>query len=224
MDLLDAMRTNGAVRAFTDERVDDDAIARILDSARFAPSGGNAQGWRVAVVRDPEIRRAVRDQVVPVWRQYVAQNQAGERPFVVTRETSVDLAAAADDPDLPVPDFVGRLDEVPVMLVIAVDLGAVAMMDKDLTSRPAIVGGASIYPFVQNVLLAARTEGLGGVLTTFLARREPEIAGVLGLPDGWALCAVVALGVPEHQATKLTRRPVESFTTIDRFDGSPFPG
>jgi nitroreductase len=71
------------------------------------------------------------------------------------------------------------------------------------------------------VLLAARDEGLGGVLTTFLARQEPEALQALGAPEGWAVAATIVLGHPAARATRLRRRPVEDFAVVDRFDGPP---
>ena len=112
------------------------------------------------------------------------------------------------------------IETIPVVLAIAADLRSVALMDGDL-ERPPITGGASIYPFCWSLLLSARAHGLGGVMTTFLSRAEPGAAPLLGLPDSYALVATIFLGVPEHQPTKLKRNPVESFTTIDRFDASP---
>jgi nitroreductase len=94
-------------------------------------------------------------------------------------------------------------------------------MDRDL-EHFSIIGGASIYPFVHNLLLAARNEGLGGVLTTFLAASEPEAAPLIGLPEGNAIVAMIALGTPEHQPTRLKRKPVSAFASIDRVDGEPF--
>ena len=104
---------------------------------------------------------------------------------------------------------------------MTVDLRVLAVMDRDL-DRPSLVGGGSIYPFVQNILLAARNQGLGGVLTTFLAAHEPRAAALLGLPADQAIAAMVGLGTPVHQVTRLRRRPVESFATIDTFDGATF--
>ena len=106
------------------------------------------------------------------------------------------------------------------MLAVAADLHQVAMMDGNL-ERPPIVGGASVYPFCWSVLLAARARGLGGVLTTFLSRNEPLAAPLLGLPEGHALAATIFLGHVEHHPTKLRRRAVADFATIDRFDGTP---
>ncbi|ONH31414.1 nitroreductase family protein [Pseudofrankia asymbiotica] len=226
MELREAMRTSGAVRRFTDEPVPDEVLARVLDEARFAPSGGNTQPWTVIVLRDPEIRRAIRDLVVLGWREYRAQAKAGVRPFAPGPDgrwhgPAIDLAEAAATPAPS--SFVDDLDEVPVLLVLCARLTALAVMDVEL-ERQSIVGGASVYPFAQNLLLAARAEGLGGVLTTFLVRREPEAAKLLGVPPDHAIAAVIALGHPERRATKLTRRPVEEFTRVDAFGGEAFPG
>ncbi|MCU0271915.1 MAG: nitroreductase family protein [Acidimicrobiales bacterium] len=227
MELRDAIRTNGAVRAFTDQPVADEVLAAILDTARFAPSGGNRQAWTVLVLRDPEVRRAVRDLSAAGWREYAAHLAAGLRPFAMGPDgrwhgPGVDLAAA-HDAEVPLP-FVDRMHEAPVLLVVAYDLTEVAYLDIDAPYQP-IMGGGSVFPFVQNVLLCARDAGLGGVLTTFLGRRAAEARGLLGLPASHAIAAVVALGYPEHRATKLTRNPVAAFARVDRFDGEPFgPG
>ena len=104
---------------------------------------------------------------------------------------------------------------------MAVKLSRIAMMDKDL-DRPTITGGASVYPFCWSILLAARARGLGGVITTFASRVEPETGPLLGLPDDHALAAVIFLGHPIFRPTRLRRLPVNSFTTLNRFDGSAF--
>ena len=82
--------------------------------------------------------------------------------------------------------------------------------------------GASIYPFVWNILLAARNEGFGGVPTTFAVAEEDRVQALLGLPKQFAVAAIVPLGKPVRQFTKLRRNPVESFTRLERWDGDPF--
>ncbi len=225
MDLVDTLRSTGAVRNFRDEPVPPDVLHRVLDTARFAPNGGNQQAWRVIVVEDPERRRALRDLYVDVWQQYVALRTADLRPWAPitdrAAEAEVIRQAVADQgtrPDLG--DFAEHFDRIPMMLVVLADLRLLAAMDRDL-DRYTMVGGASIYPFVWNLLLAARSEGLGGVITSTIVRREPEAKAILGVPDTHAIAAVLALGHPVHQPTKLTRQPVESFTAIDSFDGPP---
>jgi nitroreductase len=219
MELADAIRTTGSVRRFRDEPVDDATLHAILDDARFAPSGGNRQGWRVVVVRDPETRATLGRLMRPVWDEYVAMSASGQTPFSSVAPAGHALAPVT--PGARPNDLLDGIVDIPVVLVIAADLSQVAMMDKDL-DRPAITGGGSIYPFCWNMLLAARSRGLGGVLTTFLARAEPEAAGVLGLPPTYALAGTIFIGHPVHQPTRLKRKPVEAFTTIDRFDGTAF--
>jgi nitroreductase len=224
MELLDVMRATGAIREFTDEPVDDAVLHGILDAARFAPNGGNRQGWHVIVLRDPAIRTRVRDLYMLGWREYTAHTREQKVPFAPGPDgrwtaPAVDLEAARAT---PAPNEFGEhLDTAPVLLVVAVDLQALAITDNGL-DRQSIVGGGSVYPFCHNVLLAARNASLGGVMTTVLARQEPAVRELLGLPEGWALAALVVLGHPVKQITKLRRDPVESFTTVDRFDGAPF--
>ena len=117
--------------------------------------------------------------------------------------------------------FPEDLDEVPVLLVVLADLRALAAVDRDLP-RYTFAGGASVYPFVWNVLLAAREEGLGGVITTMAILREDEVKTLLDVPDELAVAAVVALGRPVRQPRKLTRELVGAFTTVDRFTGPAF--
>jgi nitroreductase len=108
-----------------------------------------------------------------------------------------------------------------VLLVLVADLTALAVMDNGL-DRQSIVGGASIYPFGHNVLLAARDVGLGGVMTTVLARQEPAVRELLALPTSHAVAGLIALGHPVKQVTRLRRAEVAEFTTVDRLDGNPF--
>lgn len=219
MDLVDGIRSTGAVRSFTADPVDDATLTRILDHARFAPSGGNRQPWLVAVVKDLSIRQRLGAAMQPVWDDYVEASAAGHTPFSVVPPATYELASTkpGNTPNL----LLSEISTIPVVLAVAADLTRIAMMDKDL-ERVAITGGASVYPFCWNVLLAARHEGLGGVITTFASRVEPETGPLLGLPEHHALVATIFLGHPVKQPTRLARRPVSDFTTLDRFDGPAF--
>ena len=221
MELYDVMRSTPAVREFTDDPLPDDVLARILDNARFAPSGGNRQGVRVVVVRDRATRAALADLTIPVARRYAAQLANGESPWNPLQPPGVDAAtiAATEAPA----QMSAPLRDAPVLLVICLDLSVVAATDQDL-DRIAVIPGASVYPFVWNVLLAARNEGYGGVLNTAVVAEEPRVKELLGVPDTYAIAAVVPLGKPVRQVTKLRRRPVPEFTTRERFDGAPFTG
>lgn len=219
MDLIETLRTTAAIRNFQPDAVADDVVHRILDNARFAPSGGNRQGWRVVVVKDASIRRALRDLYLPTWYEYLAQRMVGLTPWAPITDRAAEARAIESAGDMRGgEDFPEDLDEAPVLLAVFADLRALAAVDRDLP-RYTFAGGASVYPFIWNVLLAAREEGLGGVVTTMAIGREAEVKTLLDAPDELALAAVVCLGRPVHQPRKLTREPVESFTTVDRVTG-----
>ncbi len=223
VDLLSTMRSTGAVRDFTDAPVTDEVLGRILESARFAPNGGNRQAWHVVVCRDPNARARLRELYVQPWREYLGQTMAGITPWSPSNDREaerriVDGALASGDLDAFADAQVAGLFAAPVALAVFGDLDRLVATDRDL-DRYTMVAGASVYPFVWNILLAARAEGLGGVITTMHARVEAEVKELLGAPSSAALACVVMLGQPVHQPTKLRRRPVAEFTTVDRFDG-----
>lgn len=219
MEVYDAMRTTFAARVYTDDPVSDETLHRILDNARFAPSGGNRQGWRVIVVKNPDTRNQLKTVMAPTIKQYKAQASAGETPFNTINPTQVTDATIKDMPaDFPLVD---DLDSAPVVLVVCVDLSVVSSFDSGL-DRVGVVSGASIYPFVWNILLSARNEGLGGVLTTFLANQEPKAREILKLPDTFAIASMIGIGKPVKQLTKLKRHPVTDFARVDDWDGPAF--
>ena len=225
MELTNALRTTGSIRDFTDEAVEDALLWSILDDARFAPSGGNRQAWRVIVVRDDALRRAVRDAYLDAWHDYVAHLLAGVIPFSPLASDDDRLAAlaqrsAAEDRSRP-DDFSERLNKAPVMLVVCANLEVLAATARDL-DRYQMVGGASIYPFVWSILLAARARELAGVMTTVATRNESDLRTILSIPTTYAVASIVILGHPAKHLTKLSRRPVGSFTTVDSFDGEAF--
>jgi nitroreductase len=227
MELEDALRTTGAVREFADTPVADNVVEAILDTARFAPNGGNRQAWRVILVKDAKARRQLRDLYLRGWHQYLAISEAGLVPWAPITDREAERAALARAGDLAEQaesspgGFAEHLDQVPVLLVVLADLRRLAAVDRD-HDRYTMIGGASIYPFVWSILLAARARGLGGVCTTMVMREEAEAGRILGVPDGFAMAALLALGQPRGPLlSRLNRAPVAAFTTVDRFDGSP---
>jgi nitroreductase len=215
MELFEAMRCAPTSRRFTSEDVAPQAIERALDAARFAPSGGNRQGWRVIVVRDPDRRAALAQLYLPRWRAYmertgaarmVAEPGASEAPRVRMLQRANEYAE--------------NLASVPVHIVVGVRLDDLAVTDADLP-RQSIVGGASIYPFVQNLLLALRAQALGAAMTTLLVPAEADVRRLLGIPEEVAIAAHIGVG---HRADDwprtLARRPVAEFAFAERF-GEP---
>ena len=216
MDLYEVMRTTFAAREFTDQPVSDETIAKILEQARFAPSGGNRQGWKVLLVREETSRAVLRRLIEPQMRRYVAQVQAGEAPLntINISQVSEEQVAQTQVPQ----QMLDNLTRAPVLLLVFVDLSVVASFDSHL-DRVGVISGASIYPFVWNILLAARNEGLGGTLTTFAAGAEKDVKTHFGVPDEMALAAMIPMGRPVKQLTKLTRKPVADFACKERWDG-----
>jgi nitroreductase len=221
MELYEVMRTTFAARRFTDTPVDDGMLYQILDNARFASSGGNRQGWHVIVVRDAAVKRALGDLAEPAARRYAAQVAAGEQPWNSIDATAVDDVTVADTGAPPV--LTEPLADAPVVLVVCVDLKVVASLDQYL-DRVGVISGGSVYPFAWNVQLAARNEGLGTTITTLPVAREPELQALLGIPEHVAVAALMPLGEPVRQLTKLRRGEVEGFATLERFDGAPLAG
>src|SRR5271166_3865407 len=209
------MRCAPTSRRFKPDPVPREVLVRALDAARFAPSGGNRQGWRVVVVQDAALRSALRDLYLPGWQAYMeltgaARMLAEPEGFDPAR---VRMVRRADD-------YARGMDRVPVHLVVGVRLEDLAVTDAALP-RQSIVGGASVYPFVQNLLLGLRAEGLGAALTTLLVPAEADVRRLLAIPDDVALAAHIGVG---HRAEKwparLARRPVSEFAFAERF-GAP---
>jgi nitroreductase len=218
MDLYDVMRTTAAARDFTEDPLPDDVLHTILDNARFAPSGGNRQGTQVIVVRDSATRERLVEITEPGARRYHAQRAAGETPWGSYTPSAVTEEQVART---PVPASVtDPIRKAAVVLVVCVDLRAVAALDQQL-DRVGIVGGASVYPLVWNILLAARNEGFGGTITTMAVAEEPALKLLLGIPEPYAVAAVVPLGKPVKQLTRLTRIAVGELTHLEHWGGGP---
>jgi nitroreductase len=217
MELYDVMRTTFAARDFTDDSLPDDVLWRIFDNARFAPSGGNRQGAHITVVRDADTRRRLAELGIPAARRYYAQLMAGESPWNPVHSSGVpqEVIDGTEIPDT----FVAPFLQAPVVLVVSVDLSVVAAIDQDL-DRVGLAGGASVYPLVWNILLAARNEGYGGTFTTMAIAQEEQVRQLLGIPDMHAIAALAPLGKPTRQLTKLRRQSVAEFVTLERFDGA----
>ncbi len=217
MELYDVMRSTFACREFTGEPIPDDVLHRIIDNARFAPSGGNRQGWRIINVTDPARKQRLAELSLPTATRYLLQVAAGESPLNTIHPSAVteDQVAQAEAPEW----LVAHIRNAPTLLVITVDLSLIASMDKDL-DRIGLVSGGSIYPLAWNILLAARNEGYGGTMTTWGVAEEPEVKVLLDIPEAWAVTAIMPLGKPQKQLTRLKRKPVEEILVTNSWNGS----
>jgi len=212
IDLYDAMSTLRAVRRLRPDPIPDDVLERVLQAACWAPTGGNRQPWRVIVVTDPDRKAALQAIYRPEWQRYAAGFLArldGQPDEVVAPWQRV--AAAGDH-------LADHLHEVPAILLFCGDPSAMAITDAKL-DRVSLVGGGSVFPSVQNAMLACVAEGLGCTLTTLHCRREPEVKEVLGIPDRWATVALVPIGYPVGRGHgPITRRGPSEMAARDTFD------
>lgn len=210
MSFRDVISTTRSIRRIKPDPVPDDVLDRVLQAAVWAPSGGNRQPWRMVVVRDAAVKKKLRDLYVDEWATYVDfnMNNVKDSPQEVKDRVAATLA--------PGTALADTLDQVPVIVMFVHDSRLIYVTDNEL-GRTSVVGGASLYPAVQNLLTAAREEGLGGVLTTLICRREPEVQSILALPPEWAVHAMVPLGWPRGGHGPLTRLPLDQMVHRDRW-------
>lgn len=209
MLLTTLMRTNGTCREYKTDPISDAVLAQVLDAARWGPTGGNRQPVRYIAVRDRKKKEALRDLYIPVWEPYCAAAKAG----AVRVGGKLSILETADR-------FARTMADIPVLLVVCACLADVHPTDNKL-GRLSIVGGASVYPAVQNLLLAAREIGLGTALTTLLCEQEPAVKTLLNIPADISLAAMVTIGWPVKAfPKKLTRRPLSEIAFVDSYGSS----
>ena len=183
------MSTLRAVRRLKSDPIPDDIVQRVLTAATWAPTGGNVQPWRIVAVTDAAKKQAMEDLYRPHWEGYLVNYEKrldGMDPDVrASSERAMEAGTY----------LATHMHEVPLIAVFCFRPGTMTITDSDL-GRPSVVGGGSVYPAVQNFLLACRNEGLGCVLTTLLCYNEDEIKRLLGIPEDWYTCAHVPVGYP----------------------------
>ena len=221
--LFEAMYSARSIRKLSPDPVPEDLITRVLEAATQAPSGGNAQDWVFVVVRDPELRR----EVGVVYRKgsdiaakiYAARgkpahlSEAQYRRFMGSGQWLWDHLAEAPVILIPClhPRSMPAHEALPPTVSYDDEIG---YLDR--------IRGASIYPAVQNILLACRALGLGTVLTTNHLRCEGELKALLGIPDDVATFALMPIGWPLQNFGPLTRKPVREVAYADRW-GEAWP-
>jgi nitroreductase len=212
VDAREAMRTIGSCRRYKPDDVPDEVVGRAVEAARFAPQGGNRQPTRLVVVRDRAKKERLRDLYLVPWRAYYEAASAGGQ--ALGEYDSAQRAADAAN------RFAENLAEVPLLIVVCARIDALHVTDKE-QGRPSVVGGASIYPFVQNLCIALRVEGVATTITTLLCEYEAEVKELLEIPDEYLTACHLAAGYPERGfPTKLRRMAVEETTFVDRFGDS----
>lgn len=195
---FDVVRTQRACRAFSADPVSDAEVESVLRAATHAPSAENRQPWQFVVVRDPAVRTALHDVAEAAWAAGGRAFSEGRLPDTLLAEVDAGYAG-------------GGYRSAPVLIVVCADL------DRCL---PATVA-SSVFPCVQNLLLAAHALGLGSALTTLGASAGPEVRAILGLPETVTPQVVVPLGRPARALGPPRREPVAAHTHRDRF-GDPW--
>lgn len=210
--LYSAMRTLRAVRRLRPDPIPRPVLERVLEAASWAPTGGNVQPWRVVAVSDRGLVRRLGELYADRWlaysKQHMAQLEAAPEELRAKTERMLDAGNYLAE----------HFADTPVVLVFCFNPKLMAITDLK-QGRVSVVGGASIYPAVENALLACRAEGLGCVLTTLLCEVEPDVRTLLGIPEPWATAAAVPIGYPLRRGHgPISRRPVGKLAFADRWD------
>ncbi len=195
IDLLDALGTTRSIRRFTDEPVNEADLAVMLLAATRAPTGSNRQNARFVVLRDGPVARRAKALLGEAAQAMWDDKRVGDG---YDRGSGTDAASPKARMAAVMADFVAGIERVPVVVIPCLVRHR----------EPTPTEGASVYPAVQNLLLAARGLGYGGVLTMFQGLVEDELRSLLGVPDEVAMCATVALGRPVGGHGPVRRRPV----------------
>ena len=177
-----------------------ETIERLIRAGTKAPSGGNSQGWKFIVITDPETKSAIAEYYLQAWEMAYG-NQNPSPPNI---QSHVRSSA----------DYLARnMADMPVLLMACIHHDG---------SPSTITRGSSIYPAVQNILLAARALGLGSAITTLHKRYEKEIKDLLGIPDNVETAALLPIGfIQEGYKYGPTRRaPVSEVTYWEKWDES----
>ena len=195
MSLFEAIHSQRAIRHFSAHPVSDEAVETILDAAIHAPSGGNRQPWRFVVIRDAGIKRQLGAWYLAAWQAATAAMAPLPQPYRHGAELARQMAS------------------VPVLILACIDHGTAGAGPGPLTR------GASIYPAVQNLMLAARALGLGTVLTTLHTQYEREIKVLLRIPEAVETAALIPVGYPAEGARfgHARRMPLTAVVFHDRW-------
>ena len=206
-DIFEIMGTMRAMRRLKPDPVPDELIRKILVAGQGAPSGGNTQRWRFLVVKDPEIKKQVQVYYKRAYDEVVGPRYASSAPPPGSDPARYGRQHAA------VEYLTDHYHEAPVWIVACLEAG----------ENPGRTAGSSIYPAVENMLLAIRALGLGSTLTTRHTGYGKEVDAIFGLPSGVQSYAILPIGWPMGRFGKLGRGPLKKVVFQDKW-GQPYPG
>ena len=189
MDIFEAINTQRAMRRLKPDPVPDELIWQLLDAAVKAPSGGNRQPWNFIVIRDADTKAKIAEWYLDGWNKAYGPLKQAAMASPATAKTF----SSADH-------LANHLAQAPVLIIATLNTSGVA---------PVSPPGASIFPAVQNILLAARALGLGATLTTLHRSHEAEVKQLLGVPEGVDTMALIPIGYPLGKFGPTSRMPTE---------------
>ncbi len=211
MGLYEAMRTLRAVRRLKPDPIPDAAMRRVLEAATWAPTGGNVQPWRIVLVKDRARKNRLGALYSERWSLFSKRYRSAMGSMTEDARKRLERTIKAGD------YLAAHFGETPAIAIFCFNPNQMAITDSEL-GRPSVVGGASVYTAVENLLLACRAEGLGCVLTTLLCECEPEVRELLSIPEPWGTAAAIPIGCPVGKGHgPLVRRSVEELVFLDSF-------
>jgi nitroreductase len=200
-DVWEVMSTARAIRRFTDAPVDDATLRRCLEAATWAPSGANAQAWRFVVLASPE-QRAI------VGKAAAHALEVIEPVYGMARPAADDISRRARD-NRATYELHDRASE----------FTSVLFTQKRFPTASELLLGGSIFPAMQNFLLAARAQGLGACMTSWASYGgEQVLREAVGIPEDWMLAGHIVVGWPKGRHGPVRRRPLTDAVNIDRWD------
>jgi nitroreductase len=214
--VYEAMRTLRAVRRLRPDPIPDGVLHRVFEAATWAPTGGNRQPWRLIAVKDSERKRRLGALYAERWSAFAAQYRRMLPNLPEAARQRAERTIRSGD------YLAAHFHQTPLIAIFCFNPAEMAITDAKL-ARVSVVGGGSVYPAVENLLLACRAEGLGCVLTTLLCECEEQVRQILSIPEPWGTAAAVPIGYPVGRGHgPIVRRPVEQMTFLDVW-GNPWP-
>lgn len=199
-DLWTVMHTASAVRRYRDDAVPADVLERCLLAASWAPSGGNGQPWRFVVIRSPKLRKVITAAARSTWEvmkdfyRIPPDTGADDPKSRVLRAMAEHMHVGGDAPEL-------------VLFCVQPQRGATELQQ-----------AGSIFPAVQNFLLAARAQGLGAAITLWHGHCGDELRAAIGIPEDWKIATLLTVGWPRGGHHPVRRKPLTEAAVIDRWD------
>lgn len=213
--IYEAMSTLRAVRRLKPDPIPDAVLHRVFEAATWAPTGGNAQPWRIVAVKDPARKETLGALYTERWNLFSKKYRRGMAAMEEEARKRLERTIAAGD------YMAAHFGEIPVIAIFCFNPEQMAITDAEL-DRPSVVGGGSVYTAVENLMLACRAEGLGCVLTTLLCECEGEVSELLSIPKPWGTAAAIPIGYPVGKGHgPLIRRPVEELVFVDKWGQQP---